>query len=176
MPEANADRPRRTARHTRQMTTTKKVKTFFASGPFSLVSTFFLHCLDHQRQQRPHYQRNMISNTSAIPTLHGGQISLDRIKARTHTSNRRTKIVCTIGPACWSKENMATLMDAGMNVARFNFSHGDHQGHGAVLDRLRQVASERSRNIAGMCVCIYIERERLCFWRSRKTGVVPSDH
>lgn len=91
----------------------------------------------------------MISNSSVIPTLHGAQITLDRIKAETHTSNRRTKIVCTMGPACWSKENIATLMDAGMNVARFNFSHGDHEGHGAVLDRLRQVASEKSRNIAG---------------------------
>ena len=43
-------------------------------------------------------------------------------------------------------------MDAGMNVARFNFSHGDHKGHGAVLDRLREVASEKSRNIAGKLV------------------------
>ena len=76
---------------------------------------------------------------------------MDRIKAKTHTSNRRTKIVCTMGPACWSRENIAILMDSGMNVARFNFSHGDHQGHGAVLDRLREVASEKSRNIAGAC-------------------------
>jgi hypothetical protein len=40
-------------------------------------------------------------------------------------------------------------MDSGMNVARFNFSHGDHKSHGEVLDRLRKVASEKSRNIAG---------------------------
>jgi pyruvate kinase len=39
-------------------------------------------------------------------------------------------------------------MDAGMNVARFNFSHGDHESHGAVLDRLRKVAMIKSRNIA----------------------------
>ena len=91
----------------------------------------------------------MISNSSVIPRLHGAQIDLDRIKAPTHTSNRRTKIVCTMGPASWSKENIGILMDAGMNVARFNFSHGDHEGHGAVLDRLREVASEKSRNIAG---------------------------
>jgi hypothetical protein len=63
--------------------------------------------------------------------------------------HRRTKIVCTIGPASWSEENLGKLMDAGMNVARFNFSHGDHEGHGAVLERLRKVASEKSRNIAG---------------------------
>ena len=55
-----------------------------------------------------------------------------------------------MGPACWSEESLGTLMDAGMNVARFNFSHGDHEGHGAVLDRLRKVAAIKSRNIAGM--------------------------
>ncbi len=42
---------------------------------------------------------------------------------------RKTKIVCTLGPACWSDEGLGALMDAGMNVARFNFSHGDHAGH-----------------------------------------------
>lgn len=61
-------------------------------------------------------------------------ISLENIKKElnddvlgTQDFGRRTKIVCTIGPACWSEEGLATLMDAGMNVARFNFSHGDHE-------------------------------------------------
>lgn len=94
-------------------------------------------------------ESTMISNSSTTPALHGAQITLDSIMSETHTSNRRTKILCTMGPACWSKENIGILMDAGMNVARFNFSHGDHEGHGAVLDRLREVASEKSRNIAG---------------------------
>lgn len=42
---------------------------------------------------------------------------------------RKTKIVCTLGPACWSEEGLGKLIDAGLNVARFNFSHGDHAGH-----------------------------------------------
>jgi pyruvate kinase len=91
----------------------------------------------------------MISNTTDVPTLTGGFITLDMIKRPTITKDRRTKILCTIGPSCWSEENLAKLMDAGMNVARFNFSHGDHEGHGAVLERLRKVAGEKSRNIAG---------------------------
>jgi hypothetical protein len=45
---------------------------------------------------------------------------------------RKTKIVCTLGPSCWGEAGLAALMDAGMNVARFNFSHGDHAGHGEV--------------------------------------------
>lgn len=91
----------------------------------------------------------MISNTSSVPLLHGGTIDLGTIKKHlSSTHERRTKIVCTLGPACWSHEGLATLMDNGMNVARFNFSHGDHKTHGETLSRLRQVAGEKSRNIA----------------------------
>ena len=65
-------------------------------------------------------------------------------------SVRKTKIVCTLGPACWSEEGLAALMDAGMNVARFNFSHGDHAGHKAVLDRVRAVAAAKGKHVATM--------------------------
>jgi pyruvate kinase len=45
------------------------------------------------------------------------------------TAPRKTKVVCTLGPACWSEEGLAQLLDAGCDVARFNFSHGSHEGH-----------------------------------------------
>ena len=92
----------------------------------------------------------MISNTGTIPTLHGGNITLETVRNPTDVNNRRTKIICTLGPACWSEINLAALMDAGMNVARFNFSHGDHQGHTEVLQRLRKVAAQKSRNIGNV--------------------------
>ena len=61
---------------------------------------------------------------------------------QTISTVRKTKIICTLGPACWSEEGLAALLDAGMNVARFNFSHGAHPDHQAVLDRLKKVQSK----------------------------------
>lgn len=56
---------------------------------------------------------------------------------------RRTKIVCTIGPATRSREAIAGLIRAGMNVARLNFSHGTSEEHGQVVDLVRQVSREQ---------------------------------
>lgn len=69
--------------------------------------------------------------------------SLDLITANKEHAIRNTKIVCTLGPACWSVEGLINLIDAGMNCARFNFSHGDHVSHGATLARLREAIAAR---------------------------------
>ncbi len=55
---------------------------------------------------------------------------------------RKTKIVCTIGPACDSVETLRAMCRAGMNVARLNFSHGTHEGHLEHIHRLKQVRAE----------------------------------
>ena len=60
---------------------------------------------------------------------------------------RKTKIVCTIGPASESKELLGKLMDAGMNVARLNFSHGDHDEHLKRINTIREVASAKKKTI-----------------------------
>jgi len=56
---------------------------------------------------------------------------------------RKCKIICTMGPSCWSVEMLLKLIDAGMNVARLNFSHGDHEAHGATVDRIREAVKLR---------------------------------
>ena len=89
-----------------------------------------------------------VSNTSDVPTLAGGYIDLDMIKRESYSRYRKTKIFCTLGPACWEVKQLETMIDAGMDVARFNFSHGDHEGHQAVLDRMRQAATNKQRNVA----------------------------
>ncbi len=61
---------------------------------------------------------------------------------------RRTKLICTLGPSCDSVEALKALIDAGMDVARFNFSHGTHAEHGERLTRLRQASAEAKKPVA----------------------------
>ena len=60
---------------------------------------------------------------------------------------RKTKIVCTIGPASESEEMLEKLMNAGMNVARLNFSHGSHEEHKARIDSIRKVSKKLGKTI-----------------------------
>ncbi|MBA4495284.1 pyruvate kinase [Paenactinomyces guangxiensis] len=61
---------------------------------------------------------------------------------------RKTKIVCTIGPASEDVETLKQLIEHGMNVARLNFSHGSHQEHGARIQNIRQAAWETGKTIS----------------------------
>lgn len=61
---------------------------------------------------------------------------------------RKVKIVCTLGPACGELDKLRLLVRAGLNVARFNFSHGDYETHGRILEMVRQVEGEGSDPIA----------------------------
>src|SRR5262249_54081916 len=58
---------------------------------------------------------------------------------------RRAKIVCTLGPATRSPEMVGKLLDAGMDVARLNFSHGDYDSHLATLRMVRAESQKRGR-------------------------------
>ncbi|MEV5241550.1 pyruvate kinase [Streptomyces cinnamoneus] len=60
---------------------------------------------------------------------------------------RRAKIVCTLGPATDSYEQIKALVEAGMDVARFNLSHGTYDEHEARYQRVRKAAEETGRNI-----------------------------
>ena len=60
----------------------------------------------------------------------------------------RTKIVCTLGPATSTREAIDGLMDAGLNVARINFSHGTHEQHARTIGIVRELAAERGRPVA----------------------------
>ena len=61
---------------------------------------------------------------------------------------RKTKIICTIGPATSSMAVLSQLAKAGMNVARLNMSHGDHDSHAAVIANIQQLNNIRKQPIA----------------------------
>jgi pyruvate kinase len=61
---------------------------------------------------------------------------------------RKTKIVCTIGPPTSSDKMLEGLIRAGMNVARLNFSHGDHESHRRVIRRIRRLDRKLGRTVA----------------------------
>ncbi|WP_288716370.1 pyruvate kinase, partial [uncultured Treponema sp.] len=49
---------------------------------------------------------------------------------------RKTKIVCSIGPACDNDDTIRSMIRAGMNIARFNFSHGTYEWHKQAMERV----------------------------------------
>lgn len=63
---------------------------------------------------------------------------------------RKTKIICTLGPSSESEEMIGKLIDAGMNVARFNFSHGTHEEQTQKFERLKKIRIEKNLPIAAL--------------------------
>ena len=63
---------------------------------------------------------------------------------------RKTKIVCTLGPASSEDDIMRQMLLAGLDVARVNFSHGDHESHGEMIDRFRRVRDDLGKAAAVM--------------------------
>lgn len=61
--------------------------------------------------------------------------------------DKKTKIVCTIGPASESKEVLTKLVNEGMNIARLNFSHGSYEEHGNRIKLIREVSKETGKPI-----------------------------
>eukprot|EP00425_Heterocapsa_triquetra_P001242 CAMPEP_0195051728 /NCGR_PEP_ID=MMETSP0448-20130528/1224_1 /TAXON_ID=66468 /ORGANISM="Heterocapsa triquestra, Strain CCMP 448" /LENGTH=174 /DNA_ID=CAMNT_0040080765 /DNA_START=59 /DNA_END=580 /DNA_ORIENTATION=+ len=68
---------------------------------------------------------------------------LSKFEDRPDTPSRKCKIICTMGPSCWDTDMLVKLIDCGMNICRLNFSHGDHQVHGATVKRIREAAKQR---------------------------------
>ena len=62
--------------------------------------------------------------------------------------SRRAKIVCTIGPAVETNEGIRALIEAGMDIARLNFSHGEHAAHGRVAEIIRAESAALGKHVA----------------------------
>ena len=62
--------------------------------------------------------------------------------------SRRTKVVCTIGPACSSPKILQGLIEVGMDVARFNFSHGSHKEHAEAINQLKVLSAQLGKRVS----------------------------
>ncbi|KAL3148513.1 hypothetical protein ABBQ38_013952 [Trebouxia sp. C0009 RCD-2024] len=85
----------------------------------------------------------------------GADMEVDSVLAKELSENgfrstRRTKIICTIGPKSSSTEMLGTLAAGGMNVARLNMSHGDHEWHKTVINRIRKLNKDNGYSVAIM--------------------------
>jgi pyruvate kinase len=95
--------------------------------------------------------------------------------------NRRAKIVCTLGPAVDGPERMRELIAAGMDVARLNFSHGDHAEHEMRYHLVRETASEAGRvvgilaDLQGPKIRLGRFRDGRVMWANGETVVITSD-
>jgi pyruvate kinase len=72
---------------------------------------------------------------------------MDKRAGLEHTFHR-TKIVATVGPACDTYDKLLSLVRAGVNVFRLNFSHGDHEGKKKIIEHIRRINNEEPFNIA----------------------------
>lgn len=85
---------------------------------------------------------------------------------------KRTKIICTLGPASSDEKMIEKMLKNGMNVARFNFSHGTHEYHKEMIDRFRKVRDE-----LGIPAAVMLDTKgpeiRLCTFKNK--SVVISD-
>jgi hypothetical protein len=76
-------------------------------------------------------------------------------------TRRKTKIVCTIGPSTNTREMIWKLAETGMNVARMNMSHGDHQSHQKVIDLVKEYNAE---NTDGNTIAIMLDTKVCHGW------------
>ena len=93
---------------------------------------------------------------------------------------RRTRIVCTIGPASDDADTIRAMLEAGMDVARLNFSHGSHEDHATRIARLREIAAELDRPLALLQDLqgpkIRIERSSTPDFAEQGLELVPGTH
>ena len=69
------------------------------------------------------------------------------VKILNRKDHKNTKIVATIGPATSSKEKLLDLVEAGVDTVRLNFSHGTHQDHEKVINRVMQINKDFNMHI-----------------------------
>src|SRR5262249_33752907 len=100
------------------------------------------------REIRLHGVRNDLAHNWLILSRRAVEATEDTRRQAPNARMRLTKIVSTIGPASDSDANIDKLVAAGADVFRLNFSHGTHESHAAVFQRIRNAAARADREVA----------------------------
>lgn len=95
-------------------------------------------------------QTSIVAGYGAKLRITNYELFRPRLLFKPHYFMRRTKIICTVGPATSAPEKLQALVSAGMNVARLNFSHGAYDFHAQTAQYLRQISAELQKPIAIM--------------------------
>lgn len=90
----------------------------------------------------------MASDQEMMMTPFMESVALNRQFPQAPLRNRKTKIIATIGPASQSIDILVPLLSAGMNVARLNFSHGNHEYHAQTIANIREAAMQTGLPVA----------------------------
>lgn len=85
-----------------------------------------------------------------ISNLDGDLFNLKMIYEERNIKLRKTKIICTLGPSSREVDDIIKLLDAGMNIARLNFSHGDHKYHKETVKNLREALKKRPKLVCAL--------------------------
>ncbi|ORZ04933.1 pyruvate kinase [Absidia repens] len=93
-----------------------------------------------------------ISNTQSGPITFPKQWVAGMNVDVNPSATRKTSIICTIGPKTNNVDKLVELIDAGMNIVRMNFSHGDYAYHKSVLDNARKAGSQRADKVIGIAL------------------------
>ncbi|KAL6905370.1 hypothetical protein ACP4OV_002971 [Aristida adscensionis] len=94
------------------------------------------------------------ATNGAVPSPRNREATTETSQAVAANSRRKIKIVCTIGPSTNTREMIWKLAETGMNVARLNMSHGDHQSHQKVIDLVKEY---NAQNTDGNVIAIMLD-------------------
>uniref|UniRef100_A0A7C8YDB3 Pyruvate kinase n=1 Tax=Opuntia streptacantha TaxID=393608 RepID=A0A7C8YDB3_OPUST len=105
-------------------------------------------------REMPPYGAVFRDTPAVVPTIEVDSVTEAELKENGFRSTRRTKLICTIGPATCGFEQLEALAVGGMNVARLNMCHGTREWHKNVIDRVRRLNEEK-----GFAVAIMVDTE-----------------